>query len=107
MPGLYRLDSLPHGLAGELAEFLADRLRRLLPGFLFAAGNPDCQRVTHALCVTHAPSSLKPRNNPANGLQSTVPAAPEPAKRPGLRQSFAALLSRLACGVVAGGDFAA
>ena len=73
MPGLYRLNSLPHGLASKLAEFLANRLRRLLPGFLFAARHPDCQCVTHALCVTHLPSSVKSRNIALNGFQSTAP----------------------------------
>ena len=42
MPGLHCLHALPHGFAGEFAQFLSDRLCDPLPAFLFTDGNPDC-----------------------------------------------------------------
>lgn len=52
MLGLHRLYSLPDGLAGKLTEVFANSPRYFLPDILFASWNPDCQCVTHGLCVT-------------------------------------------------------
>ena len=58
--GMHGLHSLPHGLAGKLAEVFANCFRHLLPALLFAARNSHGQCVTHGTYVTQAPSVGKP-----------------------------------------------